>query len=370
MPSSPTPTHIRWRVAVLLVMPVLLAACGGGSTASSGPPAPECPPFTDSFGRTLTCDDMRQLPGATWGFVAAGGDAGSGAGDAAADGTVADGGPVANAVVEFQDLNARRVRTTTDANGYYRISLRGLTPPLLATVVRSNNAWTSMLATDVTRAPASRKLHTVNLTGLTDALVSQVAQKAGLASVAALQPVHIAAQQASVPGLVAGLNTTLSQPLTIAGLNAATFNPLTTPLRADGKSGYDRVLRSISVIRSGGTSVLSLVGAAQAKGCEIAAFTGDPKADGGQVTMNMTSDGGFCSLYLSADALGTVPASNGRLLSAPAKGSVVFDQVNRMAYTPLYGASGSDAFAYEMSATVSGQPVRLVVNVAVNITAP
>lgn len=381
--QGPPPAHtatraarVGWRTTALMAASMLLVACGGGddqtgsstATTASG----ECPAFTDSFGRTLTCDDMRQLPGATWGFVAANGNAGTGAGDAAADGTVADAGPVAGTVVEFRDTTGRAVRATTDASGYYRISLRGLTPPLLATVVRSSgNAWKSMLITEVTRAPASRKFHTVNLTGLTDALVSQVAQKAGVASADALQPAHLAAQQASVPALVTALNTTLSQPLALAGVNASTFNPLTLPFRADGKSGYDRVLRSISVTRSGGTSVLSLVGAAQAKGCEIATFTGDPKADGGQVTMNMTSDGGFCSLYLSADSLGTVPAENGQLLSAvPAKGSVVFDQINRMAYTPLYGVSGSDAFAYAMSATVNGQPVRLVVNMTVNITAP
>lgn len=371
MPSNPTPTHIRWRVAALLAMPVLLVACGGGSSTSGNTPALECPSFTDSFGRTLTCDDMRQLPGATWGFVAAGSNAGTGVGDAAADGTVADGGPVAHATVEFKDLHARLVRTTTDANGYYRISLRGLTAPLLASVALGNGrTWTSMLATEVTRAPTSRQLHTVNLTGLTDALVSQVAQQAGLASADALQPTHLAAQQARVPGLVAALNATLGQPLAIAGLNATTFNPLTTPLRADGQSGHDRVLRSISITRSGGTSALSLVGAALAKGCAVPSFTGNPQAGGGFASMHMTSDGGFCSLYLSADAEGKVPASNGQLLSAPTKGSVVFDQVNRMAYTPLYGASGSDAFAYEMSATVGGQPVRLVVNMAIQLTAP
>ena len=74
--------------------------------------------------------------------MAANGNAGTGAGDAAADGTVADAGPVAGTVVEFRDTKGRAVRATTDASGYYRISLRGLTPPLLATVVRSSgNAW-------------------------------------------------------------------------------------------------------------------------------------------------------------------------------------------------------------------------------------
>lgn len=367
-----TPGALR---PALLALPLWLLACGGGSdtTTPTEPPPPTpvaCAPFVDSFGRTLSCDDMRQLPGAIWGFVEPGGDAATGAGDAGADGTVASGGPLANALVEFKDQRSRIVRATTDANGYYRVSLRGLTPPLTATVLSWPN-WRSVMVTPLVRAPAHRKLYTVNLTSLTHALATDMARLSGLDAVDTLQPSHVAAQQNALPDLIAALNEPLSQPLALAGLRRP-FDPLTTPFAANGSSPYDRVLRSISYAHTAtgiAVSSLSPAGAMFASGCEVPSFTGVPSQGGGYATMNMQSDGGLCTLFLSGDPEGKVPAQGGRLLTQPALGTVVF-QGNRMAYTPLYGSTGKDVFSYEMSATLNGETVPLVVQVTVNISLP
>ncbi|MDZ4186923.1 MAG: hypothetical protein U1D25_02275, partial [Hydrogenophaga sp.] len=69
--NTPTPSRLR---PALLALPLWLLACGGGNDTTTPteplPPTPvACAPFADSFGRSLSCDDMRQLPGAIWGFV-------------------------------------------------------------------------------------------------------------------------------------------------------------------------------------------------------------------------------------------------------------------------------------------------------------
>lgn len=360
----------------VLALPLLLVACGGSDDSGTDPNAPvtplpvACAPFVDSFGRSVTCDEMRQLSGSIWGFVEPGGDAATGAGDAAADGTVADGGPVANTVVEFKDQRSRIARATTDANGYFRISLRGLTPPLTASAVNYYQGWKSMMVSPVVRAPANRQFYTVNLTGLTHGLATDVAKKAGLTTVADLQPSHVAAQKDALPGLVTSQNAVMSQVLSLAGLPLP-FNPLTTPFLANGLTGYDRVLRSISITNSAtGVTAIGTSGLFYAKGCALTSFTGLPAQGGGYATMSMESDGGFCGLPLYGDSEGKVPAQGGRLLTQPTKGTVVFVDGNRMSYTPLYGSSGTDVFSFEMSATLNSETVPLVVQMTMNITKP
>lgn len=221
-----------------------LVACGGGSDA----PVASCEPFTDSFNKPVTCEEMRQLSGADKSFVD-GGDASSGAGDAGADGTGADGAPIANMDLEFVDINGQKVTTKTDANGYYRISLRGMKAPLVATVKRDGKPWKSMLVQDIVRAPNNRKFYTINLTGLTDVVASEVAKKAGFSGADALTPAVVKAQEKIVPEVVIGLNNQLQNTLKSAGLDPATFNPLTSAFFAN-KEGYDKVLEETPITRT------------------------------------------------------------------------------------------------------------------------
>jgi hypothetical protein len=191
---------------------------------------------------------MNALAGASLPYLEGAG-GGDGAGDGGGDGSAGDGAPIANATLKFVDVNGKEVTTTTNANGYYRINLRGLKAPLVATVVRNSKPWKSMLVNDIVRAPANRNFYTINLTGLTDVVASEVAKKAGLAGPDALTPAAVTHQKTQVAGIVAALNSSLNAQITAAGLNPATFNPLTTPFHAVATDSSDKLLESVAVTR-------------------------------------------------------------------------------------------------------------------------
>ncbi|MFZ4626470.1 MAG: hypothetical protein ACOYNF_19825, partial [Rhodoferax sp.] len=118
---------IRWGSLLALAATLLIASCGGGDGGGNGvvrttAAAPECMAFTDSFNNTVSCQEMRQLSAYNNGSSSDGGDAG-------ADGVSgdSDGSPIANTRLRFVDLNNRAIETSTDANGYFRINLRGMT---------------------------------------------------------------------------------------------------------------------------------------------------------------------------------------------------------------------------------------------------
>jgi sugar lactone lactonase YvrE len=227
----------------------LLTACGGGG---GGDPSPvgDCAPFVDSFGQAVSCAEMKALPGSELAYLEPGGGGGDGgSGDSGGDGSAGDGAPIANTNLRFTDVNGKVVNTSTDARGRYRINLRGLQPPLVATVVRDGKPWKSMLVADIVRAPANRKFYTINLTGLTDYVVSEVAKKDGLAGADAITPAAVARQKAQVPLIIAALNTALRTQITTAGLDANTFDPLAKPFQAVLTDSYDKLLESLNVTR-------------------------------------------------------------------------------------------------------------------------
>lgn len=238
-----------------LALSLFLVSCGGGGGGGTTPVA-TCQPFADSFGRSVTCAEMNALDGANLAYLDTGGGGDGGVGDGAGDGGAGDGAPIANATLRFTDINGKEVTTHTDATGYYRISLRGLKAPLVATVVRDARPWKSMLVQDIVRAPANRNFYTINLTGLTDVVAYQTAKKEGLSSADALTPAVIARQKQVIPQIITDLNTQLKDSISAAGLDPATFNPLTSPFVAN-KTGYDLILESNPIVRApDGSTVL------------------------------------------------------------------------------------------------------------------
>lgn len=242
-------------LAMLLAAGVL-TACGGGSgggsyTTPPTTPVATCTPFADSFGRTVSCADMNALAGANLGFLEGGSGDGSGgsAGDGGADGGAGDGAPIANTALKFVDINGKEVNTTTDGTGYFRISLRGMKAPLVATVMRATKPWKSMLVQDIVRAPANRKFYTINLTGLTDVVASAVAKADGLTGAQALTPAAVARQKALVPAIITAVNTSISPQITAAGLNPTTFDPLAAPFQAVATDSYDKLLESVVITK-------------------------------------------------------------------------------------------------------------------------
>lgn len=249
------------RLVALLFSIALLSACGGGGGGSGGSTSTAsttCTPFLDSFGRSVACTEMNALSGANLPFVDTGG-ASDGSGDAGGDGSAGDGAPIANTELQFTDATGKVVKTRTDANGYYRISLRGMKAPLVATVLRDSKPWKSMLVEDIVRAPFNRKFYTINLTGLTDYVASEVAKKDGLANPDAITPAAVTRQKDQIPSILTSLNTSISSQIAAVGLDSKTFNALSTPFVAAVTDSSDKLLESVVVARdtNGGFTVVT-----------------------------------------------------------------------------------------------------------------
>ncbi len=228
------------KILALILSTLLLAACGGGgdSSVTSNPsnsvapePLAQLALMVDSLGRTVSEADF------------GGGDGGA----AGADGSAGDGKPIPNAVVTLRDNAGRSVSATTDALGYYRVSVKGFTPPFIAKVVRADgSAWYSPSVMPV----KVRGFVTVNLTGLTDKLASDVATAAGVTGGAAqLTSTTLAASTAALQTAKTNLATQLATKITAAGLNPATFDPVTTPYKAVVTDSYDKLLESVAITK-------------------------------------------------------------------------------------------------------------------------
>lgn len=174
-----------------------------------------------------------------------GGDGGAADGGAAGDGTAADGAPIVGGLVRVVDVNGRLASATTDAQGYFRVKLTGMQPPLLVSVMRSDGRVRRSLSLQPLR-PNSYLF--IAVTGLTDKIVSDLAQAAGFPSAAALTPQLIDSQRATVASVIESLRNhpQVRARVLAAGLDAAGFDPLHAPFRANGK-GYDAVLDNLFV---------------------------------------------------------------------------------------------------------------------------
>ena len=234
-----------------IALAAVLAGCGGGggagepATVQAGPPPPlpataqaDPPPpalalMADSLGR--------QVPEADFG--------GSDPEAAGADGTAFDLGPLAYAAVTLTDA-AGTVRTaTSDESGYYRMNIKGLTPPFIANVRRGDGTqWFSASSAPVRR----RGFITMNLSGLTDKTLGYVADAANIATGAA-SAVTTALLVANPGALAAAsdrIRVALRAQLIKAGLDSASYNPVTTPLATTGSGTHALLLQSLRMIRS------------------------------------------------------------------------------------------------------------------------
>jgi hypothetical protein len=186
-----------------------------------------------------------------------GGDGGSADGGASGDGTAADGEPIVGGLVRILDLKGNRASATTDANGYFRVRLTGMTPPLLVSVIRPDGKMRRSISL---QAPRKNGYIFIAVTGLTDKLVSDVAAAAGFSGASALTPDIADRFRTALTSAVEALR---NDPLVRArlrslGIDPATFDPLSTPFRANGK-GYDALLDKliIETDETGATTVRS-----------------------------------------------------------------------------------------------------------------
>ena len=207
----------------------LLSACGGGggdvtSTLGAAPGGL----MVDSFGRAV--------PEADFGFgnVAASG----------VDGTASEEVALANATVKIIDNAGHSVLAKTDAQGYYRARVDGFIPPLIANVARSDGQL--RFSVSIT-PPKVRGFTPVNITSLTDKLVSDLAVTAGYNSPAQLSAATVATLTANasvLPAAKAKLNTQFAALLADAGLSASTFDPVSLAFQPV-TSAYAKLLSNL-----------------------------------------------------------------------------------------------------------------------------
>ncbi len=217
----------QWVAACFFLLVGVLSACGGGSgTPTVGT---SLPLMIDSFAQTV--------PESSFG----GGDSAA----SGADGSAGDGAALPNAAVVIIDNAGHSVTTKTDDQGYYRARIDGFTPPLIASVTRPDGSlWYSLSFEPI----KIRGFITINLSGLTDKIASDVAVSAGLSGSSKLTPAILAANLAAIEIAKRKLALDLSSQIVSAGLNPATFDPLRVPFRPD-RTGYDAVLDTVSVTK-------------------------------------------------------------------------------------------------------------------------
>lgn len=212
-----------WLAAAFAAL--MLLGCGGGGSGDGGGGGGVPVVILDSFGQAVSSGD------------------GIGAGDSGADGTAGEGKPIVGGRVQVTDSLGKTVSATTDAQGYYRVKVTGFNPPFVAKVTKSDgNALHSLSVT----ALKVNGFITLNLSGLTDKVASDVAVKAGKKGAADLTPQIIAANPSAISQAVSALASQLSYVITAAGLNPSTFEPIGAPFRPN-LTGYDFVLENVRV---------------------------------------------------------------------------------------------------------------------------
>lgn len=232
----------RARVAVWitsLIAAALMAGCGGGGgdqavvvgNVFAAPVAvvnTQSSVFVDSFGGSVDSGS------------------GFGDGDAGVDGTAGEGAPIVGGTVLIADTTGRTVTTLTGSDGYYRAKVTGFVPPLLVSVTKEDKSTRHSLSTATLK---TKGFVTINISGLTDKIVSDVAIAAGRSSPSQLKPQDIAANAGVITTSINSLRTLLSTVITAAKLDVNTFNPLNVPFRTD-KTGYDYVLDNTVIVSS------------------------------------------------------------------------------------------------------------------------
>jgi hypothetical protein len=246
--NRPRPLH-AWLGA--LAFALALAACGGGGGGGT--------PATVGGGGGDTTNPGGVTPVTILdsfnNVVAAGGADGVGTGDSGTDGTAGEGAPIAGRVVVITDTTGKSVSATTDAQGYYRAKVTGFVPPLVAKVTRADGSTFFSLNT---KALKVNGFITLNLTGLTDKVASDVARAGGKTRASDLTPQIVAANPDAIAQSINNLRTTIAPVITASGIDSASFDPLGAPFRPN-HTGYDFVLDNTKVtVAADGSTVVGV----------------------------------------------------------------------------------------------------------------
>lgn len=274
----------------------LLAGCGGGS---AGSPAADNVRIVDSFGNEV-------YNGPSGGHSSNG----FGPGDSGMDGTAGDGAPIANATVQISGKTGTPVNTTTNAQGYFRAKINGLTPPYVVQVTKPGNAGERYSFS--TANPVLNGFVTVDISGLTTLVASDVATALSLGSGAsALSPLLLANNAATVTAAVTqSLNNQKAQLATVlgaAGIDPATYNPMSAPFLANS-TGYDYLLdNTVITVPASGPVTSSVAPGFEANGIVGTWMGFGGPANSSNASMRFTADGHY--IYSQATVSGS-PGTN------------------------------------------------------------
>lgn len=224
---------VRQAFAVIAAS-LLMVACGGGGGGGTVAPVVT---ILDSFGRV----------------VEAGGGDGVGVGDSGGDGTAGDGAAIVGGSVQVTDVNGKTVTAVTDSAGYYRVKITGFTPPFVAKVTKTNGQVRYSLSVTPLKVNG---FVTLNITGLTQKVASDVAIAGGKAGAAQLTPQIVAEKSSVIAQSISGLRSQLAAVISAGKIDLSSFDPLSVPFHPD-HTGYDFVLDNtvITTDANGATQV-------------------------------------------------------------------------------------------------------------------
>jgi len=227
------------KIAISAFFLSMLVACGGRESGSAGTAAvvsTTTPVLLDSFGQPVSAND---------GFTET---------DAGVDGTVSDGVPQSNTLVTVLDASGKTAIATTDTRGYYRAKVTGFISPLIAFVVKADGTKRYSLST---QAPVAGKFATMNISGLTDKIASDVAVAGGKSRASELTPTLVKSNAAVIDTSIASIKLTLALAIQNSGVSSVSFDPLKVPYLSND-SGYDYVLdNTIITYSSNGATLIS-----------------------------------------------------------------------------------------------------------------
>jgi hypothetical protein len=182
----------------------------------------------------------------SFGQIVAGGSDGVGNGDSGADGTAGDGAPIVGATVVVSDAAGHHVSAVTDTTGHYRVKVTGFTPPFVASVTKSDGSVFHSLS--VTPLKTNGYV-TMNITGLTDAVSSDVARAGGQSGADGLTPQIVAQHTSAIATSIANLRAAIQPVIDSSGIAADSFDPIGAAFRPN-RHGYDFVLDNVVVTRA------------------------------------------------------------------------------------------------------------------------
>lgn len=231
-------TSSTWRVwvATALAGAALLGCGGGGGGGTTTTTTPTTTTIVDSFGVAV--------------------ENGFGAGDSGGDGTAGDGAAIPNSPVLLTDSTGKTATATTNAQGYYRMKLTGFTPPFVVKVNKPDGSTRTSLST---AALKTNGFITINITGLTEKVASDVAIAGGKKGASELTPAIVTANSSAIQTSINNLKTQLAAQIAAAGVDIATFDPIAVPFKTDS-TGYDKILDSVKVtLAADGSTVVTPV---------------------------------------------------------------------------------------------------------------